>query len=324
MDGLSALSERLQRIAVDLIGLLPNFLIGLLVFWIIYLLGNRVRLAVTYIMRRAGRSRSAGLIFGRLARWGTVFGGLLLALTIILPSFNPSQLIELLGISGIAVGFAFRDILQNFLAGILLLLTEPFKIGDQIIVGSYEGTVEDIQTRATYITTYDGRRVVIPNATLFTDSVIVNTAFEKRRTEYEVGIGYGDDIEQARALILEAIRSVPGVLQEPAPDAIVVALASRTVNVRARWWSASQRANILHIQDRVITAIKNALMSHGIDIPFPTQYVLFHDQTEETDGDRTRQREGWPAGNNSSPQPRRIADSLLQIANRATNNSEPR
>jgi uncharacterized membrane protein len=108
----------------------------------------------------------------------------------------------------VAIGFAFRDILQNFLAGILLLLTEPFRIDDQIIVKEFEGTVEDIQTRATMIRTYDGRRIVIPNAELFTESVIVNTAFEKRRLEYDVGIGYGDDIERAKALILEAIAGV--------------------------------------------------------------------------------------------------------------------
>ncbi|MDX2140548.1 MAG: mechanosensitive ion channel family protein [Chloroflexota bacterium] len=312
MDGLTALSTRLEAIAEDLINLLPNLLLGLLVFWLIYLLSKRIRAAVTFVMQRSGRSRSAALVFGRLTRWGIVFGGVLIALTIILPSFNPAQLIELLGISGVAIGFAFRDILQNFLAGILLLLTEPFKIGDQIIVGNYEGTVEDIQARATYITTYDGRRVVIPNATLFTDSVTVNTAFERRRTEYDVGIGYGDDTESARSIMLEAMRGVPGVLPEPAPDVIVVELAPSSVNLRARWWSASRRADILDIQDQVITAIKKRLLENGIDIPFPTQHMLFHDQTEETDGDRARQREGWPAGHNPPPKPRRIADALLE------------
>ena len=94
---------------------------------------------------------------------------------IAIPSFQPAQLIQLLGISGVAIGFAFLDILQNFLAGILILLTEPFRLGDQIVVGGYEGTVEEIETRATSIRTYDGRRVVIPNSNLFTESVTVNT-----------------------------------------------------------------------------------------------------------------------------------------------------
>ena len=89
---------------------------------------------------------------------------------IAVPNFTPGQLVQLLGLSGVAIGFAFRDMLQNFLAGILILLTEPFRIDDQIIFGDYEGTMENINTRATYLKTYDGRRVVISNAERFTNS----------------------------------------------------------------------------------------------------------------------------------------------------------
>jgi small-conductance mechanosensitive channel len=103
--------------------------------------------------------------------------------------------------------------------------------------------------RATTIRTYDGRRVVIPNAELFTNAVTVNTAFEKRRLQYDLGIGYGDDIGQARQLILEAMRGVDGVLSDPAPDALVVGLADSTVNIRARWWiQPPRRADALDNQ----------------------------------------------------------------------------
>lgn len=217
-------------------------------------------------------------------------------------------MISALGIGGIVVGFAFRDIAQNFLAGIIILLTEPFRIDDQIVYKEFEGTVEDIQVRATTIRTYDGRRVVIPNAELFTNAVTVNTAFEKRRLQYDVGIGYGDDIGQARQLILQAIGGVDGVLSDPAPDALVVNLAESTVNIRARWWiQPPRRADALDLQDRVLQAIKERLTANGIDLPFPTQQMLFHDQTEESDGDRRRQREGWPAGKGDVPGARSVA-----------------
>jgi len=156
--------------------------------------------------------------------------------------------------------------------------------------------------------------VVIPNADLFSESVIVNTAFDSRRSEYDVGIGYGDDIETARALILEVLGQTPGVLSDPAPDVLVVALAASTVNLRARWWSKPQRGEVLAVQDRVLTAIKTTLSAHGIDLPFDTQVVLFHDQTEETDGDRRRQREGWPAGRGEVPEARGLAAGLRQLA----------
>jgi small-conductance mechanosensitive channel len=231
--------------------------------------------------------------------------GLFIALSIVIPSFKVGDLIQLLGISGVAFGFAFRDILQNFLAGILILLAEPFRIGDQIVVNNFEGSVEDIQTRATTIKTYDGRRIVIPNSELFTQSVTVNTAFDCRRLQYDVGIGYGDDIDQAKQLILEAMHSVDAVLKDPAPDALVVALAESTVNIRARWWvKPPRREDALALQDQVLTAMKNRLMANGFDLPFPTQQILFHDQTEETDGDRFHQREGWSAGKQEvSPPP---------------------
>ena len=103
------------------------------------------------------------------------------------------------------------------------------------------------------IRTYDGRRIVIPNSELFTNSVTVNTAFESRRLEYDVGIGYGDDIDEAKRLILEAIHETEEVLQKPAPDSIVVDLAESTVNIRARWWvHPPLRAEELALQDKVL------------------------------------------------------------------------
>jgi small conductance mechanosensitive channel len=301
---------RVQTLIDGLLVRVPDILVGLLVFTLFALLAGSIRALVLRAVVRGGRRRNLGLVLGRLARFGVMLLGLLLALAIVLPTFSPGDVVQLLGIGSVAIGFAFRDILQNFLAGILLLLTEPFRIGDQIIVGDYEGTVEDIQTRATFITTYDGRRVVIPNAALFTGSVIVNTAFDTIRLQCDIGIGYGDDIDRAKRLMLEAMAGVPEVLREPAPEVLVVALADSSVLLRARWWTRPPRkADTLHVQDRVIGAIKATLLAHGIDLPFPTHQVLFHDQTEETDGDRARQREGWPDGGDA-PRPRGIAAAL--------------
>ena len=226
---------------------------------------------------------------------------------IAVPSFKPAQLISILGIGSVAIGFAFRDIFQNFLAGIIILLTEPFTLGDQIIVGNFEGTVEQIETRATFLRTYDGRRIVIPNSTLFTESVTVNTAYESRRLQYDIGIGYGDDIETARRLILDCLREAPTALDTPAPECVVIALADSTVNLRARWWiNPPRKADTFRSLDEVLTAVKNTLSANGIDLPYPTQQILLHDQTESTDGNRATQREGWPAKHDAPTKPRPI------------------
>lgn len=307
--------EKVQSMSNSVIVLLPNLILAIIVFFVFFFLARVLKSSVKRLTRRHRQARNLGLVLGRLSQGITILIGLFVALSIVIPSFKAGDLIQLLGISGVAIGFAFRDILQNFLAGILILLTEPFQLDDQIVYKGFEGTVENIQTRATTIKTYDGRRIVIPNSELFTNAVMVNTAFENRRVEYDIGIGYGDDIHKAKQLILEAIASVDEVLKNPAPDALVMELAGSTVDIRARWWvNPPNRASTLDSRDKVLTAIKNKLMANGIDLPFPTQQILFHDQTEETDGDRSRQREGWPAGKGYVPKPRSIGGSLRKLA----------
>jgi small-conductance mechanosensitive channel len=307
--------EKMQKMIDDFIIMSPNIVLALIVFAIFFFIAKSIKQVVKNLTRNHRQARNLGLVLGRLAQGTTVLFGLFIALSMVIPSLKAGDLVQLLGIGSVAIGFAFRDILQNFLAGILILLTEPFQIDDQIIFKNFEGTVEQIQTRATTIKTYDGRRIIIPNSELFTNSIIVNTAFEHRRLEYDVGIGYGDDINTARQLILSAMRETDGILQDPAPDAIVVALADSTVNIRARWWiQPPRRTDALNFQDHVLTNIKNKLMANGIDLPFPTQQILFHDQTEATDGDRSHQREGWPSRKGEDPQPRSISDALKRIA----------
>ncbi|MEO1636259.1 MAG: mechanosensitive ion channel family protein, partial [Cyanobacteria bacterium J06631_9] len=261
-------------------------------------------------------TRNVGLVFGRLSQGALVIVGFLIAATVVFPEFAPADALAALGIGGVAIGFAFKDILQNFLAGILILLTEPFQLDDQIIFGDYEGTVEHIQTRATTIRTYDGRRVVIPNAELFTNAVMVNTAYDQRRLQYDIGIGYGDDIAKAKEIILETLNGHDEVLKNPEPEALVVELAGSSINIRARWWIQSpRRADVVSSMDWILENICNRLVAAGIDLPFPTQQVLFHDQTEETDGNRAKQREGWPVQPEGNP-PRALSlsRSVLSMA----------
>lgn len=306
---------RAQGLVSGLVVAIPGIVVALIVFAAFLLLATLVKRVVARLTEARLRAhRNAGMAVGRLAQGLVIFVGLLVALSVALPTFRPGDVVQVLGISSVAIGFAFRDILQNFLAGILLLVTQPFHIGDQIVVGPHEGTVEDIQTRATFIRTYDGRRVVIPNADLFTGTVVVNTAFEHRRLEYDIGIGYGDDVDLARRVMLDAVRGTDGVLDDPAPDVLLTEFAPSSVALRLRWWVAPpKRADALDARDRVLTAVKQQLTAHGIDLPFPTQQILFHDQTEDGDGDRSRQREGWPVGQADPPVSRKIADAITEV-----------
>ena len=308
---ISEATQSVQNIINEFVGRIPSIIIAFIVFFIFFFVGKIVRNIIRKVAERNRQHYNLGLVLGRLAQGIIFFVGLLIALVIAIPGFTPGQLVNVLGLSSVAFGFAFRDILQNFLAGILILLSEPFRIGDQIKVNEFEGTVKEIQTRATFIHTYDGRTVVIPNSNLFTNSVTVNTANDKRRMQYDVGIGYSDSISEAKKVMLEVLNSIPDVMSDPAPDAIVVDLAGSSVNIRIRYWIHPPRqADVLNTQDIVLEKVKNALTEAGIDLPFPTQQILWHDQTEATDGNRARQREGWPKGEGEAPKPLKIAEVL--------------
>ena len=215
-----------------------------------------------------GMAHHAGLqtAVARLVYAVAIAVTLLVAATVAFPSFTVGSLIQLLGVGGVVFGFAFKDILQNFLAGILLLLTNPFRIGDQIIVDSYEGTVEQIQSRATWIRTYDHRRVVVPNADLFTKSVTVNTAFAQRRMIYDLTLGNDPDIAKANQVIADVLTKggIAGVAEDPVADVLVLRITGSTVTFRLLWWSASERGEYLVVQDRVLRRVRDAVRGAGL------------------------------------------------------------
>jgi small-conductance mechanosensitive channel len=294
--------DRLARLWSQFIAGLPAAGVGLGVLALFVVVAHIIRYSVRRHAAKRRKHHNLVLATGRLVYAVMLVLGLLVAAVITFPNFTPTGLLTSLGVGSLVIGLAFKDVLQNYLAGILLLVAEPFRSGDQIVFQGYEGTVDDIQPRATFVRTYDGRRVIIPNAELFTNSVTVNTAFDKRRMEYDVGIGVSDDIELAKRLIVEAIRQTGGAEEDPPPEALTVELAPSSVNIRARWWI---RPPVIHeafdARDKVLAAIKDKLLASGIDLPYPTQQVLLHDQTEPGDGDRFRQREGWPPPRADSP-----------------------
>jgi small conductance mechanosensitive channel len=162
------------RIINESISLLPNLVLAILIF-VVFLVAASLGKRLTRRLALNRRTHQGiGLLVGRLVHTSIVVLGFLIALSVLAPSFQAADLIKLLGIGSVAVGFAFQNILQNFLAGILLLLQEPFRLGDFISVTGIEGKVKDIQARATVILTKEGRQVVIPNAVIFTNPVAVD------------------------------------------------------------------------------------------------------------------------------------------------------
>jgi len=285
--------------------LLPNLVAALLLSIIGYFLAKWAGKIVDKVVTSRNRN-NLGDMLGGLVKWAIFISILALAATIVLPTLSPGDLIAGLGVSSVAIGFAFKDILQNWLAGLLILIRQPFELGDQIIVNGNEGTVEKIETRATIITTYAGVKIVVPNSEIYTNTLHVMTASKLIRSQYDVGIGYGDSIEEATEVIIKAISEIEGVNKGKGVDVLPWGLDASWVTLRVRWWTESDRASVVKTQSKVISTIKDALDASAIDMPYDTYVHLLHDQTEDTDGDRSKQREGWPLNDNeTSTNPRR-------------------
>ncbi len=163
------------KIINETISLLPNLLLALLIFVTFLILAAAGKSLARRWVQRQRKHQGIALLLARMVQTSILILGFLISLSVVALSFKTADLIKLLGVGTVAIGFAF----QNFLAGILLLLQEPFQLGDYISVTGIEGTVFDIQSRATIVSTKEGRRVVIPNAVIFTSPVAVESAGAK-------------------------------------------------------------------------------------------------------------------------------------------------
>ena len=283
MGELVGLTQVLTEYANDAIRLLPSLVLAIIVvaiFWIAAKIGRSVTERAS---SRFVEDSSLQSLFGTLVAVAIIAMGVFAAAALIFPGLEAGDIIAVLGLSSVAIGFAFKDIFENFLAGILILSRRPFKIGDEIQTGDHEGRVEEITFRSTRIHTYDGQRIVVPNAEIFKNPVIVRTAFVWRRSSFAAGIAYGEDIETARKVIRRAVASCEEVIDDPAPDIFCWEHAESSVNFEVRYWTRSQIKHIVRARDQVATAIKYALDEAGIEIPFPYRTVEFFDMTKTRD-----------------------------------------
>ena len=257
---------------------IPYFVASIVVILIFWFLSIVFKKVVYKLLGSRNRHQNLVKVFQRVGGALIIFIGFMIAMVVAVPGFTPAKLIGALGIGSVAIGFAFKDIFQNLLSGILLLISEPFRIGDQIVSGDYEGTVEDIKIRATTIKTYDGRQVVIPNSDLYTSALTVNTAYKQRRLQLAVGIGYADDIAEAKSEIMQALDRADSVSKQASPTIIAVNLGDSTIDLVVRWFiDDGTQANKVSSIDQVLIEIKTALDKAGIDMPFPVRTIDLSD-----------------------------------------------
>ena len=262
---------------------IPNVLTALVIFVAsLYLAGLAARVLRKVLERRRFVSHLTNLMT-QVIYWAIVIIGLLTALQ---RFFDVTAFLAGLGIIGFTVGFALQDIMKNFAAGIVLLLQQPFRVGEAISVASYEGTILAVDLRATEMQTFDGRMVSIPNATVLTSPVINFTRASRLRVDVPLEVSPGADLEATRQIVLDAIRDAPGVVSEPAPSVVFEQIAGTSIALVGSFWVDVTKGSPGLAKEAVLLRVKKEFEKGSVAMPGPTSEVRVHSdrggQTERT------------------------------------------
>ena len=237
---------------------------------VILVIGWMLSRVIRRVLRGTLSSRHApsfATVMSKLGGWIVLFLFALAAMATAFPSVQPVDLLAGLGFFSVAIGFAFQDILENTLSGVLLLFRQPFRTGDQIEVEGHIGTVEAITIRETRLQTFDRQLIVIPNRDVYKSAIRVQTHYPDRRLSFVVGIAYENDTQEACDVITAALVGVDGVADQPAPEALVDQLGVSTVDIEARFWCEPRQHESRLVLDRAIKAVKRDLDAAGIEMP---------------------------------------------------------
>lgn len=269
-----ALSE-FEALARRIVGALPLIVFALLILPLAWWLSS----AIARLMRRFLAPRVEQDFLRNVIARAIAIPVLLLGVYLLLQVAGLTGLaVSLLGgagVIGIVLGFAFRDIAENFLASLILSIRRPFRQGDVIGVAGHEGVVQTMNTRSTILLTIDGNHVQIPNATVFKSTIVNYTAAPARRVTAEIGIGYDASIGETQDLIAAVLREHEAILAEPAPMVLVDALGTSMVNLKAHFWIDARTLSPLRVRSSVLRLIKRALVERGILIPAGPQEIVF-------------------------------------------------
>lgn len=263
---------------------LPKILAGLIFFAIFWLLGKIFKSIFLAASRKTKLDVRLRILFSRLAVVLFFIVGLFTALTVMIPKFGFGDLIAGLGFSSFIVGFATKDILNNFLSGILVLMQEPFKIGDYVFVKDNQGEVEHIGVRATRLRMDDGERILIPNGEMYSSSLIIRDAGTKRRMSLKISVSYKSKIKRVKEIIHKVLHDANGVEFEPAPNVFVTDLSSEGINISVYFWINTEENSPIKVFDELATEIKESLNESDVTLYPPTVAVL-KDRGELPDAD---------------------------------------
>ena len=264
------MQEYFSNLLDKVIAELPNIGTALLIFLLSLYLAGVLSKLIKKVLNNRNADYEVTLLLAQLTRWTIIIIGTITALQ---RFFDVTAFLAGLGILGFTVGFALQDIMQNFVSGIILLIQQPFEVGDVIESDQYLGTILTINIRTTEMKTIDGRIVIIPNASILAKPITNYTRAEFRRIELPVGVSYDADPAIARQVVLDALPNVPGFVGDPAPMVVFHTFGGSSIDMSAFFWVDMSKTNPLIAKDAAFELVKAGLDKKGIEIPFPITMV---------------------------------------------------
>lgn len=277
-------SRKFQEIGTDLLRALPVGLIALLVVVLFWFLGQWAGSRGAWL-RRAGLSDLAVNLGLRVVRLLVIGIGLLIALEILDATAMVGALLGMAGIAGIALGFAFRNIAENYLAGVLLSARNPFAIGDQVQIGEFLGKVVRLTSRDTVLMTPDGNHLRIPNSDIITSAMLNFSRNPLRRFQFKAGIAEGSNLTAARELGIATLRGMTGILPDPGPQVLISELGDSTVELSFLAWIDQRETDLAKARSEAIRLVKAAFDAAGIEMPEPGYRIHLRDAVSFKSGE---------------------------------------
>ena len=268
--------EYFTQLIDNIVAELPNIFTALVIFvasiYVAKLLSNLLK----RVLERREADREVTILLATTTRWSIIVAGIITALQ---RFFDVTAFLAGLGILGFTIGFALQNIMQNFVSGVILLIEQPFDVGDAVELNGYGGTVLTISLRTTEMRTFEGLIVMIPNADVLSNTITNYTRADRRRIELPVGVAYGSDPAVARQIVLEAIKNVPGFLGDPEPIVVFHTFGGSSIDMSAYFWIDTSKTNPFAAKDAALELIKAALEKNGIEIPFPITTVYMQSES---------------------------------------------
>ena len=269
MNYLKTLNDQIHEMAKGLIQALPSLGIAMVILIVTWLVARSAAHVADRVTAHAHMRAALKQLVETLVRLGIWLVGILIAATVAVPGLTPAGLFAGLGVGAVAIGFAFQDIFQNFLAGVLIMIREKMRIGDVIECENIVGRVEKITLRETHIRALSNELTIVPNTLLFKNPVKILTDKELRRAEIVVGVSYDTDLDAAAKVIQDAVERTELVLNDKGVEVYAREFGASSIDFLVRFWSKSTPKDVWQAKNAVVRAVKRALDDAGIEIPFP-------------------------------------------------------